>query len=358
MRRQVRRMTGAVEPPRCWREFSAPALAAALAIAAWFGNMPVTAQPALHPPPPVDSVSSAVETLDSNRGAGLYPLFASVDLHAGSAVARQALIIIHGRLRNASDYYATGLAIAQAAGAGGEATIVVAPQFLLQADVAAHQLPDHYLRWSRGWEEGAPAQSPASPPANAPPASSYDVLDDIVAKLSNASAFPALRRIVLVGHGGGAQMLARYAVVMRSRQGPPVSFVIANAGTYLYPTTTRPVQLDCPGFNLWKYGLDRPPPYVGDAGEILKNFAARDVTLLLGAKDRRTTGVLDQSCAAQAQGRNRLERGRNFVQELTTSGAAPHLKYLIVPDVGHNEKAMLLSTEAAAAIFPAGATAR
>jgi hypothetical protein len=354
MRDEVRGMTRAAESLWRRREFSTPALVAALMIAASVAGAAVRAQPTPHPTPPVDNIGSAIEALDSSRGAGLYPVFASADLHAGSATARQALIIIHGRLRNASDYYATGLAIVQAAGAAGEATVVVAPQFLLQADVAAHQLSDRYLRWSRGWEEGAPAQSPASPHVNAPPASSYDVLDDIVAKLSNASAFPALKRIVFLGHGGGAQMLARYAVVMRPRSGPLVSFVIANAGTYLYPTSARPVQVDCPELNLWKYGLDKPPPYVGDAGEILKNFAARDVTLLLGVRDRKTTGILDQSCAAQAQGRNRLERGRNFVQELTAGGVAPQLKYLIVPDVGHNEKAMLLSSEAAATIFPAG----
>ena len=352
MRRQVHSMTGAVEPARRWREFSALALAA-LTIVACCGSTPVAAQ-APHPSPPVESIGSANEALDPSRGAGLYPVFASVDLHAGSATARQALIIIHGRLRNAADYYATGLALAQAAGSAGGGAVVVAPQFLLQADVAAHHLSDDYLRWSGGWEEGAPARSPVSSHVDAPPASSYDVLDDIVAKLSNASAFPALKRIVFVGHGGGAQMLARYAVVMHPQPAPAVAFVIANAGTYLYPTSARPVALDCPDFNSWKYGLDKPPPYVGDAGKIRKDFAARDVTLLLGGRDRKTTGVLDQSCAAQAQGRNRFERGRNFVQALSTGGAAPHLKYLVVPGVGHNEKAMLLSSEAITAIFPAG----
>ena len=145
---------------------------------------------------------------------------------------------------------------------------------------------------------------------------------------------------------------------MHPQAGPPVSFVIANAGTYLYPTTARPVALDCPDFNLWKYGLDQPPPYMKDAGKVLKDFAARDITLLLGAKDRKTDGIIDQSCAAEAQGRNRLERGRNFAQAMTASGIAPRLKYVIVPGIGHNEKGMLLSNEAMAAIFAAGKAAR
>jgi hypothetical protein len=348
------------------RGISARILAAALLLSCC--GMVVAAQTP-HPTPPVADIGPAIETLNASRGAGLYPLFTSVDLQAGSATARQALVIIHGRLRNAADYYAVGLALANAAGTTGDATtgdattgdatVVVAPQFLNQADAALHQLSDRYLRWSRGWEEGAPAQSAASSAA-AP--SSYDVLDDVVAKLSNAQAFPALKRIVFVGHGGGAQMLARYAVVMHPQPGPPVSFVIANAGTYLYPSAQRPMPLDCPDSNLWKYGLDQPPPYVRDVakdvGQIANDFAARDVTLLLGAKDRKTNGVLDQSCAAQAQGPNRLERGRYFAKQMTASGIAPRLRYVIVPGTGHNEKGMLLSSEAAAVIFPAGAAGR
>ena len=114
----------------------------------------------------------------------------------------------------------------------------------------------------------------------------------------------------------------------------------------------------CPDSNLWKYGLDQPPPYVKDVGRIAKDFAARDVTLLLGAKDRKTSGILDQSCAAQAQGPNRLERGRYFAKQMTASGIAPRLRYVIVPGTGHNEKAMLLSSEATAVIFPAGDAGR
>jgi hypothetical protein len=353
---RLQEMTTTAGQPRRLREFLARAVAAAVFAVAACAPATVSAQDLPRATPPVAAIGPIVESLDASRGAGLYPLFASVDLHGGSATARQALIIIHGRLRNAADYYATGRALAQAAGAAGEATVVVAPQFLLQADVAAHQLPDRYLRWSRGWEEGAPA-SASVPSGNAPP-SSYDVLDDVVAKLSNARAFPALTRIVFVGHGGGAQMLARYAVVMHPQPGPPVSFVIANAGTYLYPTTARPVALDCPDFNLWKYGLDQPPPYVGDAGKIRKDFAARDITLLLGADDRKATGILDQSCAAQSQGRNRLERGRSFAQAMIASGLAPRLRYVVVPGVGHNENGMLLSREAVAAIFAAGNAAR
>ena len=340
----------AKQPPQL-RDCLLRAAASILITATIFASAPAAAQSRPHPSPPAEHLGSTIEDLDSNRGTGAYPLFTTVDLKTGSATARQALVIIHGRLRNASDYFATGMAMVKAAGTAGEATIVVAPQFLDQIDATAHQLSDRYLQWNYDWEDGAPAQSPASRLSGSPPASSYDVLDDIVAKLSIKSAFPSLRSIVFVGHGGGAQMLARYAVVMHTQASPPVRFLIANAGTYLYPITARPVQLECPEFNRWKYGLDNAPPYVTGASDILKAFAARNVTLLLGTKDKKASGILDQSCAAQTQGRNRFERGRNFAQMLTSRGIAPVLKYVVVRGVGHNENGMLLSSEAADALF-------
>jgi hypothetical protein len=214
--------------------------------------------------------------------------------------------------------------------------------------VSAHNLTDRYLRWSRDWEAGMPAQGPS-------PASSYDVLDDLVDKLSNTAAFPELGRIVFIGHGGGAQMLARYAAVTRLRSSRTVSFIIANSGTYLYLAMTRPLAaaVPCEDVNTWKYGLRDPPRYVGAPDEIVKNFAARDITLLLGGSDVKRSGVLDQSCAAEAQGRNRLERGQYFLEALTAGNLAPLLRHAIVRGVGHNEREMLFSKEARDAIFAA-----
>jgi hypothetical protein len=342
---------GIAENAHWLRGVLARTLVAAIFMAGTLGGMPAQGQSTSPPSAPVKEVGSTVVTLDASRGSGVYPVYASVDLQVGTAAGQQALVIVHGRLRNASDYFATGLDLAKRAGAAGRATIVIAPQFLNQLDVTTYHLSDRYLRWNRDWEDGNASLAPS-------PASSYDVLDDVVTKLSNASAFPELRRIVFIGHGGGAQILARYAVVMRSQSGPAIRFVIANSGTYLYLTTARPVPPTCQEFNMWKYGLSSPPPYVGDLDKIQKDFAARDITLLLGENDKKATGVLDQSCAAKAQGRNRIERGRHYVNALTTSGLAPLLKHAIVPGIGHNEKKMLTSDQALAAIFSTGYTFR
>lgn len=336
---------------------SARSLVAAFFMAGTLGSMPVLAQSTSCPSDRVSKVGTTILALEPSRGSGVYPVFTSVGLQARNETARQAIVIVHGRLRNASDYFATGLELVEDAGAAGRDTIVVAPQLLKQVDVRCWNLSEQYLRWEKDWEEGNPAHSPS--PSSA---SSYDVLDDVVAKLANAAAFPELRRIVFVGHGGGAQMLARYAVVMKPQPGPAISFVIANPGTYLYLTTDRPLapEKDCKGkdFNKWKYGLSNPPPYVVDLDKSLKDFATRDVTLLLGAKDKKATGVLDQHCEAKVQGHNRIDRGRYFLQALTKSGLAPLLKHAILKDFGHNEKAMLKSGPARKAIFPTDKAAR
>ena len=111
------------------------------------------------------------------------------------------------------------------------------------------------------------------------------------------------------------------------------------------------VAVPCKDVNRWKYGLRDPPRYVVALDEFAKNFAARDITLLWGGSDVKRGGVLDQSCAAEAQERNRLERGQYFLEALTASNLAPLLRHAIVRGVGHNEREMLFSKEARDAIF-------
>jgi hypothetical protein len=116
---------------------SAHALGAALVLAGASAGMPAQAQSTATPTPPVREVSSKVLALDPSRGSGVYPVYASSDLQAGSAAGRLAFVVVHGRLRNASDYFITGTQLAATAGAkapggGSTATIVVAPQFLNQ----------------------------------------------------------------------------------------------------------------------------------------------------------------------------------------------------------------------------------
>lgn len=70
--------------------------------------------------------------------------------------------------------------------------------------------------------------------------SSYNVIEQVVNKLTDKSIYPNLKKISLVGHGGGAQVVHRVAA-MPSLDHTELEFVVANPSTLLYVTEERPV---------------------------------------------------------------------------------------------------------------------
>jgi hypothetical protein len=72
----------------------------------------------------------------------------------------RALIIVHGRLRNAQTYLQSGVEAAELAGLGST-TLVIAPQFLNETDVKRNHLAERLLRWNGNeWMAGAPSTGP------------------------------------------------------------------------------------------------------------------------------------------------------------------------------------------------------
>lgn len=327
----------------------------------------------------VPSIGKAVHLNSTNL---VYPIFSSVSDFDTIQNDRSelALIMLHGRKRNASDYYNLGLEVMKKSGAQNESTIIIAPQMLDDTDIsyicslpdsvkigpneqALRAAPDTFLRWQANWEAGEPSINITG---TGGASSSYDILDDIISRLSDKVRFPRLQRIVFIGHGGGAQVLIRYVAVIK----PPlpqssavsISFVIANPGSYLYLTTSRPEKDLSEDYDNWKYGVaynSSLAPYVASQGHdqasirnsVQANFTKQRVTLLLGTKDTVTTGVLDKSPAAMTQGPNRYKRGLYYVEDLREHGLL-HEGFVVkeVEGVGHNEEGMLLSDEAITAI--------
>ena len=270
---------------------------------------------------------------------------------------QRALIVIHGRLRNAQTYLHSA---EQAATQAGQlsTTLIIAPQFLNQTDSNRHALPDAVLRWQgNDWMAGAPALGPS-------PLSSYAALDHILERLGDRKRFPGLREVVIAGHSGGAQVVQRYALTTQAdtalkAKGIKVRYVVANPSSYAYFTAQRPVptfdQASCPGFNTWKYGLIDLPAYAeGQKRRALEQaYVERDITYLLGAKDTDPNHpALDKSCEAQAQGAFRLVRGKYYVEYLTQRHPQGLNQRLVeVPGVGHNGDQMFTSPEGQKALF-------
>jgi pimeloyl-ACP methyl ester carboxylesterase len=297
---------------------------------------------------PVKVVGARSFPVTTAAGTGIARAFATGSLD-GAPDAVRAIVIVHGLLRNAETYEATGEAAVQAGGAAAAHTLVVAPQFLTGEDVAAHGLSADTLRWNRGtWLDGSPAVAPA-------PLSAFDALDALVARLADRTRFPALREIVVAGHSAGGQLVQRYAVVRHASPDDALRYVVANPSSYVYFSAERPNAATgaCPHFDDWKYGLGDPPPYVRNPAGLESLYVARRVTYLLGLLDTDPNHpVLDKSCAAEREGAYRLIRGRNYVDYLhARHPEGTNQDEVEVPGVGHDGRGMFTSPCGLAVLF-------
>ncbi|KMO34378.1 lipoprotein [Methylobacterium aquaticum] len=283
-------------------------------------------------------------------------VFASADLDQRHPEVTRAVIVLHGRLRDADTYYGSTLAAREAAGAAGTGALLIVPQFLATVDWEGHGLPPDVLHWTlEGWQGGEDALGPR-------PLSSFDALDAILARLGDRTRFPNLSRIVVAGHSGGGQVAQRYAVLSRAgdalaRQGVRVSYVVANPSSYAYFTPERPgPTAGCPGYDRWKYGMQDLPRYAAgaDPRALEAAYVARPVTYLLGARDTDPDHpALDRSCMAEAQGPFRLARGEAYWAALKARHPTMEQPLHVVPGVGHNGGRMLGSACGVAALFDA-----
>ena len=290
-------------------------------------------------------------------GGGELPLYANVDWNRPQPEATRVVLVIHGVDRNAANYFATARdALALAGGDDARHTVLLVPQFLTETDARSHDLGPEVLRWHGArWEGGLPAEAPA-------PVSSFAALDAILARLADASAFPALRQVVIAGHSGGGQIVQRYAVVGNGAgaleaRGIAVRYVVANPSSYVWFSPERPLPTggECRDADRWKYGFEgNVPPYITqDAAVLEKRYVQRDVTYLLGDADTDPHHpALDVSCAAEAQGPYRYVRGLNYFHMLQArDGDRLRHRVLTVAGVGHDERRMFMSACGLAALF-------
>ena len=249
-----------------------------------------------------------------------------------------ALVVLHGRLRNALDYLGAGVA----ALAGRPGWMVAVPQFLTDVDIEAYALPPRTLRWTlTGWMGGDAAIAPAE-------FSAFAALDGVLAFLRDQ---PAIRRVVLAGHSGGGQVVQRYAVLGDTPA--DLRFVVANPSSYAFLGPDRP-EPPCPGYDDWKFGLSHLPIYAGNAAReaLARRYASRDVRTLLGAEDTDPAHpALDRTPPAQSQGPHRRARGEAFHADLLRRFPDCRHTLQVVPGVGHDGGRMLASAEGAAALF-------
>jgi pimeloyl-ACP methyl ester carboxylesterase len=331
---------------------------------------------------PVKVIADHLLPVSSPRGTGNLPLYISldqksIDFAQPQPAVTRALIIFHGKLRDADVYNESGLHAIKTA-AAEKNTLLITPQFLGKNDTDAFHLLATTLRWApEAWMGGMNAIDAAG--AETGP-SSFDAIDAILLHLTDRKIFPNLKNVVLAGHSGGGQVVQRYAVVGRAddallHAGIHVRYVIANPSTYLYFSPDRPA-LDaktdfafgppartCYGkFDKWKYGINEPPPYAGNANfsELESRYLRRDVVYLLGTNDVDPNHpALDKTCSAEVEGPYRFYRGKAFFRymelrhpELAMESASQKLEF--VPGVEHDGDKMFNSACGLNALFDIG----
>ncbi|MCP1828741.1 pimeloyl-ACP methyl ester carboxylesterase [Bradyrhizobium sp. USDA 4532] len=290
-------------------------------------------------------------------GKASFPLYLSADWSNPLPDVTRAVLVLHGVLRNADDYFRAALSAQAAAGDAGEHALMIAPQFLIESDVEAFKLPAETLRWSLyGWQGGEPALAPSA-------ASSFEALDAILAKLGDRKLFPNLQQVVVFGHSGGGQVVQRYAIAVKGdqlllREGIGVRYVVANPSSYAYFTKERPepaIAANCHGYNSWKFGMDDRPPYLTEPSPaaLEQAYVARRVIYLLGTLDTNPNHpALDKSCMAEAEGPYRYACGHSYAAVMQArDGGAPNHSVWDVPGVGHAGGKMLNSPCGLTAVF-------
>ncbi len=305
-------------------------------------------------------------------------VYASYSLDTPNPAITRALIMVHGAGRNADHYFETSTAAGFLAGAL-QNTIIIAPRFAAGKDTLA----PNEVQWP---ERGDTWRSGGMSPTN-PTISSFDLVDQIIAKLADKKTFPNLTKVVVTGHSAGGQFTTRYEMANRihGTLGVAMSYVVANPSSYAWPAAVRPlptgdadpatadkealgpngekVHTDftygpfdttkAPGFDRWPAGLENRTGYTASEtdDQLRRQLVQRPTTYLLGQVDVLPLGGFDSSPSAMAQGPTRRARGEAFVKYITeTLGAKPTA--IIVPECGHNDRCIFTTDVVFRAIFP------
>ena len=304
-------------------------------------------------------------------------VYRSHSLQARSDAIQRALIVIHGRQRNADGYYNSAMAAAFLAGAL-ENTIVIAPRFASAAGSECRDmLAENELNWICGgrqsWRNGAGAVGHGH-------VTSFHVTDELLQRLARRELFPNLRAVVIAGHSAGGQYTTRYAMANEShdRVGMSLRYVVANPSSYTYPDALRPTSSaaspndiapasakpqapfqafadakNCAAFDNWPYGMRERVGYSArfPTEQLIKQLTSRPTTFLVGELDVLPNYNFDASCAAMAQGPTRVARGLAYARHLKENFGARH-QVLVVPACGHNGRCMFRNSRVLPLLFP------
>ena len=291
------------------------------------------------------------------------PVFSNQDLYTSNDNINRVVIVIHGQNRNADDYFNSVYGIASDAGILSE-TIIIAPQFLITADLNHWQLENTIVFWSgtTPWSSGGQSNSTSQHPRDYE-ISSYTIMDSLISHILDM--FPNTQDISLVGNSAGGQYVNRYAAGSDQEGEGKIHYIIAAPSSFVYFDEYRyseyqfplgwMIPEECGSYNDYKYGLDDLNEYMGIMGidSIRERYSRRKIQYLIGTSD--TGGT--QDCESMAQGGNRFERSIiyfNYSQYYFGSQILDNQQIALVPGIGHDHNGVFSSACGKNAIFSIG----
>ncbi len=309
-------------------------------------------------------VGDSLLTFNQGNGPLKVPYFANHSLGETNEEIERLIIVQHGTLRNADNYYQSIINAADGANLPDwqESTLVIAPQFLTEEDVNFLNLGNDFAYWSyMGWRQGDLSGSTSSHPRPWR-ISSYAVADSIISRA--VQTFPNLKNVVVAGHSAGGQFVNRFTAGSHIHEeleaaGISIRGIVSNPSTYMYLSPKRynaggsfsvpsAGQISsCPSYDNYKYGMINPSSYMDQGAEVLRtNYRSREVVYLLGDLDNQVDMYLDVSCPANFQGPYRRERGRRYLLHLVDefgAGIRTLHREVGIAGVGHNHSAIFAS---------------
>lgn len=312
---------------------------------------------------------TCLEKLNLGKDGKFTNIYASYPLNKPNEKIVRAMIVVHGAGRNANDYFSTGLAAAFLADALQD-TIIISPRYAgNNGRNCKDPLEEGEIAWDCGdWKNGFES-------LNSKGVYSYDVLDELLTKLSDKHIFPKLKGIVVSGHSAGGQVANRYSAVNKLHEAlrVPVRYVVSNPSSYVYLDANRPPRdfhcdtkgkceetfvaygdgRNCSTYNDWMHGLEKLKGYAAslDPAKIREQLLSRPVTYLLSELDTLPIAGFDSSCISMAQGPSRYDRGKAYFAHMTKLKAEDQ-KLVSVPLCGHNARCVWTSDVALSVLFP------
>lgn len=155
----------------------------------------------------------------------------------------------------------------------------------------------------------------------------FPAIDNII-KETKKQTGAQKSKVIIFAHSAGAQLVHRYVLLNKHTAADLI--IAANSGWYTMPDEKIS----------YSYGLKELAPTRKD----FRNAFKKPVVILLGEADTLRSKVLRKTPEADAQGQNRLERGRNFYNQAQEKAASLGLQFnwqlITVPGVGHDGTGM------------------